>query len=181
MSSSTSVLSETLQSITVTKIRELEKQKKSYNAHKDSVFDSANEKSDSIQARLLTLHKGVKDVADPTDHLTQAELNNIVRWTHQSACDPSVPEEKLLAFEKQLRSYLDQGATKLEFAHLYSRLLTEWIGSSASAEPQLEDPEGSGSGTYANECNSPRNFDLQCCIHTPSRLPESPFNFGDTC
>ena len=145
MASSSSVLSGTLQSITVTKIKELEKQKDSYNAHKDSVFQQANDNSGDVRGRIHVLLKGVKDVRDSTGNETKTRSVNINRWTTQSLYDTSVPESKLLAFEQKLRSHLEQGCTKLDLAHLYSRLLTEWIGSSTSAEAESEDLEGSGS------------------------------------
>ena len=145
MASSSSVLSETLQSITVTKIRELEKQKQSYVAHKKKVIDSAEDESNDIQTRISILSKGIEDTIPRSDYLTRPKLENIARWTHQSVYDPSVPKTKLHDFEDQLRLYLDQGSRKLELAHVYSRLLTEWIKSSSSANIEPEDLEGSGS------------------------------------
>jgi hypothetical protein len=134
MTSSSSILSQTLQSITITKIQELEKQRQSYEQRKNHVLSSADDEAKDLRKKVSHLHAGVKDL----DVWSYDELKNISRWLHQSNYDPSVPDEMLMKFEKELRSRLDIKSRKLELADLYSRLLTEWIDS-----PNLEDTESS--------------------------------------
>lgn len=141
MAPSSSVLSETLQSITVTKIRELEKQKRTYNSRKDKIIEAAN-KEDDLRARLDILLDGSKTLCEKK---TSTERHNIECWLSQSRFDPSISDEKLLSFEEQLLNLLDRGSRKLDLAHLYSRLLTEWIQSPTSNDAELDDPAGSGS------------------------------------
>ena len=144
MASSSSVLSETLQSITVTKIRELEKQKEAYKARKNKILESTDDGSKDVRDRIYALLDGVKDLTDSGNQLVNNELHNIRRWLDQSVYDPSVPEAKLLGFEQHLRCQLDKGSRKLDLAHLYSRLLTEWIDSPATnAEPEGLERSGS--------------------------------------
>ena len=145
MSASSSVLSETLQSITVTKIRELEKQKDSYDTKKTAALDSPDAKSDSVRKRLAALYKAARDNKGLIDLRSNPELSNSLLWIKQSLHDPSVTDAKLLEVEKNFVSRLDQNSRKLDLAHLYSRLLTDWIKSTPETEPELDDLERSES------------------------------------
>jgi hypothetical protein len=136
MASSQSVLSETLQSITVTKISELEKQRNEYTSIKQKIFQSIEDESKDVRVRVSMLIKGVENLRERKDLNYNHELHNIARWLEQSTFDPSVPETKLLGYEKQLRSRLDRGSRQLDLAHLYTRLLTEWIGTPTSADTE---------------------------------------------
>lgn len=146
MASSQSVLSETLQSITVTKITELEKQRNAYTSSKQKIFQSIEAGAEDVRVRLSTLIKGFENLRERKDLDYNHDLHNITRWLEQSSFDPSVPETKLLEYEKQLRSRLDRGSRQLDLAHLYSRLLTEWIGTPTSADSEIDDLEKSDSG-----------------------------------
>ena len=145
MSASSSVLSETLQSITVTKIRELEKQKDSYDTKKTAALDSPDAKSDSVRKRLAALYKAARDNKGLIDLRSNPELSNSLLWIKQALHDPSVTDAKLLEVEKNFVSRLDQNSRKLDLAHLYSRLLTDWIKSTPGTEPDLDDLERSES------------------------------------
>ena len=122
MASSSSVLSRTLQSITVTKIQELEKQRQSYENHKEEALKRAEERS-SVRGRVVSLHYRVKKL----DIWSKDELDNMRRWTDQAEYDPCVSDATLSKFEALLRSKLDIESRKFSLADLYSRLLTEWI------------------------------------------------------
>lgn len=138
MASSSSLLSRTLQSITVTKIQELEKQRTSYEKRKVQVLTSAAQIK-NLRKRVLHLHASVKDL----DIWSNDELENIRRWLHQSEYDPSVPEATLNKFEQQLQSQLEIKSRKLDHADLYSRLLMEWIESSSNGDSESDMVESS--------------------------------------
>ena len=144
MSASTSALSETLQSITVTKIRELEKQKESYNAKKVKAVDAVRT-SEDVRKRLANIWRVLRDNKELVDYHSDSELFNIKFWMKQAIHDPSVTEAKLLECEQELISRLEQNSRKLDLAHLYSRLLTDWIKSSPTAESDLVDLDQSDS------------------------------------
>ena len=57
-------------------------------------------------------------------------VKNIRFWLQQSRYDASVPVEMLDSSERTLRSKLEVQSRKLGLAHLYSRLITEWMDSS---------------------------------------------------
>lgn len=139
------VLSDTLQSITATKIHELEKQKDSYNARKANIRAELANHPDDVRARLDLLIDRVRETADGSDGEIRAHLHNFQLWHDQSEFDPSVSKAKLLASEQYLLEYLEQGSRKLDLAHLYSRLLTEWVQSPNQPESMSDDVEGSGS------------------------------------
>ncbi|KAL2133169.1 hypothetical protein VTI74DRAFT_2805 [Chaetomium olivicolor] len=131
MASPKSVLSKTLQSITVSKIRELESRHKSYEARKREYVAKADAAADE-RDRLACLLEAVKELYPPA--AKDAGLNNLQRWLDQSRYDASIPLSKLASFNRQLRAQLDIQSRKLDMAHLYSRLLTEWMDQ-PSTEP----------------------------------------------
>jgi hypothetical protein len=121
MASPTSVLSKTLQSITLTKIKELESRRNSYEARKRDFLDKANAAADQ-RDRLAYLLDAFKELYPGA--AKDRSLANIERWLVQSRYDASIPVSKLASFDEQLRSKLDIQSRKLDMAHLYSRLLT---------------------------------------------------------
>ena len=121
MASPTSVLNKTLQSITLSKIRELETLRKSYESRKREYLAQADVAA-TEQNRLTCLLTAVEELYPPA--AKDDSLSNIQRWLDQSQYDASIPESKLVSFSQQLRSKLDIQSRKLDMAHLYSRLLT---------------------------------------------------------
>ncbi|EEP76423.1 predicted protein [Uncinocarpus reesii 1704] len=134
MAAQNSVLSQTLQALTTTKIEELEKQRQTYEAAKNKILASARDAGDDIRERIARLYKGALEL----QLLQEFELQNMVRWLDQSRYDPTVPESMLVSFETELRSSLDRHTRKLDLADLYSRLLIEWVSSPGSNEPEPE-------------------------------------------
>jgi hypothetical protein len=141
MSSSTAALSRTLKNITLTKIRELEKQRKTYAQSKNSVLEAAKKVDDDPRAKIALLLKGVEDL-NPSSS-SEVDLSNIRRWLEQSRFDSTIPEAMIHQFEEQLRSQLHVQTRRLDLGALYSRLLTEWLNPTESSDEQVsfEDPE----------------------------------------
>ncbi|OLN96267.1 hypothetical protein CCHL11_04489 [Colletotrichum chlorophyti] len=121
--SSSSILSETLRSITVTKIRELEKQRAQYESRKIKILDAAKE-CNNQQERIGCLLRGVKELYRGREG--DASIDNVDGFLAQSRYDASVPSRMLQDAEDLLRSKLEVQSRKLGMAHLYSRLVTEW-------------------------------------------------------
>jgi hypothetical protein len=121
MASPTSVLSKTLQSITLTKIRELESRRNSYETRKRSFLDKANASTDQ-RDRLASLIEAFKELYPGA--AKDGALANTERWLTQSRYDASIPTSRLASFDQQIRAKLDIQSRKLDMAHLYSRLLT---------------------------------------------------------
>jgi len=121
MATPKSVLSKTLQSITLSKIRELESRHKSYEDRKRAHLDKADAAGDE-RDRLACLLNAVKELYPAASK--DADLDNIQRWLDQSRYDATIPESMLASFNRQLRAKLDIQSRKLDMAHLYSRLLT---------------------------------------------------------
>ncbi|KAK4190306.1 hypothetical protein QBC35DRAFT_542418 [Podospora australis] len=131
MASPKSVLSKTLQSITLSKIRELESRHKSYEDRKLAFLTRVDAASDE-RDQLAILIEAFREL-DPGAH-DDPSLANVERWLSQSRYDASIPVSKLASFGRQLRLKLDHQSRKLDMAHLYSRLLTEWMDQ-YSAQP----------------------------------------------
>lgn len=119
MASPQSVLSKTLQSITLSKIRELEWRQKSYEDRKRDYVAKADAAADE-RDHLACLMEAVKELSGSRN----TGLANFQRWLDQSRYDASVPMSKLASFSQQCRDELDIQSRKLDMAHLYSRLLT---------------------------------------------------------
>ncbi|GAB1313113.1 hypothetical protein MFIFM68171_03323 [Madurella fahalii] len=124
MASPKSVLSKTLQSITLSKIRELESRHKSYEDRKREYLDKADAAADE-RDRLACLVDAVRELYPAA--AKDPGLTNLERWLAQSRYDASIPMSQLASFNHQLRAKLDIQSRKLDMAHLYSRLLTEWM------------------------------------------------------
>ena len=163
MSTSSSALSQTLQSITSIKLHELSKKKSSFNARKAQVLaqvDEIDNERDKIIFLLTSIAKvqganASKELADfeayELDQLLGGGLSstNIRHFLKQSQYDPSIPPSLLPELEKTLRQLLDQKTEKFDYADLYSRLLTEWLKSdatkateSATSDSPVDEGEG---------------------------------------
>ncbi|KAK4119982.1 hypothetical protein N657DRAFT_649554 [Parathielavia appendiculata] len=124
MASPKSVLSKTLQSITLSKIRELESRHKTYEARKREYLAKVDAAADE-RDRLACLIDALRELSPAATK--DVSLSNLKRWLDQSRYDASIPVSKLASFNRQLRAKLDIQSRKLDMAHLYSRLLTEWM------------------------------------------------------
>ncbi|KAL2265609.1 hypothetical protein VTJ83DRAFT_6709 [Remersonia thermophila] len=135
MASPTSVLSQTLQNITLSKVRELESRRKSYEDRKRAYLAEADGAADE-QARLACLLKAVKELYPAADK--DKSLRNMERWLDQSAYDASIPVSTLAGFGRQLRTMLDIQSRKFSLAHLHSQLLTEWMNQPPSQDQDAD-------------------------------------------
>jgi hypothetical protein len=125
MAPPTSVLSKTLHSITLTKIRELEKLRKSYEDRKAAILSEVDNVDSDQHARIAKLLAGVRDLSPKSSK--NPEVSNIEKWLEQSRYDTSISEAMLNSYEQELRSKLNVESRKMDLANLYSLLLTEWM------------------------------------------------------
>jgi len=135
-------LSKTLQTLTLTKIREIDKQRQKFETKKQAILDKANATNDQ-RLRVSCLLSGIK-VSIPSAS-TDTSLSNIRRLLDQSHFDGSIPSEMLESFEKQLRKKLENQSCKLSLANLYSQLMTEWMNPAPSDPQQPETSESEDS------------------------------------
>ena len=119
-----SVLSKTLQSITLTKIDEIKKLQQKYEDKKQGILHEADA-TDDIRKRIELLLSGELSL-NPTS-AGEASIQNMNRFVEQSRYDSSISVSMLDSFERQLREKLEVGSQRLTLANLYSRLLTEWM------------------------------------------------------
>ncbi|KAK8135361.1 hypothetical protein PG984_003301 [Apiospora sp. TS-2023a] len=124
-----SVLSRTLQSISVTKIREIEKERARYEESKRGVLAKADRFPEDRRNRIATLLYGVWEHCP--DVMWVNQVKNINHWLQQARFDASVPAEMFKTWEELLRSKLEVQSRKLGLAYLYTRLVTEWMNPSA--------------------------------------------------
>lgn len=136
MAQPTSILSQTMRSISLTKIRELEKRRGRYESQKNKVLAAAEKHPDNIRERITELLSGVKSL-HLEDWAGDPSFNNIDLWLQQSKYDASVPYQLLQSYETVLRSKLDVQSRRLDLGRLWSRLVTEWMDSTT---PMAETP-----------------------------------------
>ncbi|KAK8001945.1 hypothetical protein PG991_014167 [Apiospora marii] len=133
-----SVLSRTLQSISVTKIREIEKERARYEESKRAVLAKADRFPDDPRGRVATLLHGVWEVCP--DLMWVNQVKNIKHWLQQAQYDASVPADMFKTWEELLRSKLEVQSRKLGLAYLYTQLVTEWMNPSAPMSQETPVP-----------------------------------------
>jgi len=139
MAAESTFLSQTLQSITTTKMREQSKRRQHFEARKSELLQDADS-AVSQQTRLKVLLSGFdnhstsnKGVWYIDDERKQA-VQNATRYLEQSFHDPSVSLDILQDFENGFRAKLDQESQRNTFADLYYRLLEGEL--TLSAQPR---------------------------------------------
>lgn len=182
MSSSAGILSQTLQSITNTKISELRQQRQTFAALKSKLLASLEDVAEP-EARVRLLHaeiagctpesgKKLDDFqdADLGGNAGNLSLKNIRRFVDQSRYDLSVPESLLREWEQQLRLLLDQRTRKLNYADLYARLLTEWLADTSAA---ITPPPEAASGEKGESSEEPFELVAQTKLQQLREMFES--------
>ncbi len=135
---SNTALSQTIQSLTLSKIRELKKLRDAYESHKAEIFNVAQNCADQ-HGRLNHLLAGTKELYPGASR--DVTIRHIEQWLDQSKYDSSIPPEMLQGFEKTLMAKLDAHSRKLSLADLYARLLTEWMNPSSGDQRSEENPD----------------------------------------
>jgi len=152
MASSGSVFSETLQTITTTKLEELAKSRITFEEQYKTLIISIQHEADPLK-RLELLVDGVKTCLEvitaprknaedgrlgrvvpggtPNFRL-ETDLKNLDRFLEQVRNDPSVSPKMLDDWEKTLLQYLSCQSSKYTYADLYGKLVTEWLSSERS-------------------------------------------------
>jgi len=167
MSSSRSVFSETLQSITTTKLEELSKKRAIFEDQKAQIHRDAELETDELKKLRLILN-GVKKCfsvktttrkgsagqgyagsiisRSTNDPRLKVKLKNIERFLEQARYDPSVSSKLLRDWEDSLIQALNVQSLKYQYASLYGGLVTEWLSadkaSMASSGGDSEMSEG---------------------------------------
>lgn len=131
-----SAFSQTLNSITTTKLELLSKQHADFTSYKTEILYSVKNAHDPREKVRLLLD-GIKswrgtDTSGPSSVNSHSEyLRNVERFLFQAQQDPSINESCLSEWEDNLTQSLETEKVKFEYAELFGRLLTEWIASSA--------------------------------------------------
>jgi hypothetical protein len=133
---SSEVLSQTLSTITVIKLAQLEKQRADYESQKRQLLDAVASEKDTRQ-RVKALLDGTKKLPSMTSN-PLISLDNLSRFVEQSEHDPSVSEYFLRDYEATLRNGLDVQSNKYEFASLYGKLVNEWTSAGKADEEGFE-------------------------------------------
>ncbi|KAK2801455.1 hypothetical protein FQN51_005349 [Onygenales sp. PD_10] len=143
---SSNALPHALQSITATKITELNKQRALYESRKAAILNEADQQP-NLREKVRVLLEGVTrikgfpddgldktDNEDETSHFEfesdlwdRSGYRNIRRFLLQSKYDSSISQAMLLQWEEKLKRELELRSIKHEHALFFSRLVTEWL------------------------------------------------------
>jgi hypothetical protein len=153
MDTNSSFLSQTLQSITTTKMREQDKRRKTFEARKADILEEAHAESGE-RDRLLKLLAGFKQLSSSNkgiwylDEDRKKMISNAGRYAEQSFYDPSVSNAVFQQFEGDFRQKLDQESQRFTFAELYYRLLSEWTDTNSKPIEESEKKEEELDGSF---------------------------------
>ncbi|ESZ93996.1 hypothetical protein SBOR_5617 [Sclerotinia borealis F-4128] len=134
------VFSETLQSITTTKLAELSKKRHHFETQKEALSIKLNHELDQ-RKKLQLLLNGVKQsfaiqtsvtkkrTLDNGTKLSPVELlvKNLEKFIAQAEYDPSISDKALEQWEKYLLRHMNVQSSKYQYAALYGELVTEWL------------------------------------------------------
>jgi len=153
---STSAFSQTLNSITDTKLQVLSKQHTDFATHRDGVLSRAKQASD-LRERIrillgginsLHIKGGIEELVDdqpatPISTLaaSNADIHNINLFLDQVRQDTDVGKSLLDGWEEKLTDIFRKETIKFEYAELFGKLLIQWVsGSGADATGVVEAP-----------------------------------------
>lgn len=139
-------MSETLRSITSTKIQELKKQREQYEASKSQILHDAKPYHDELDRTAILLdgacrHAGVpatEDDGSTSDSFRSSDAahrrRNQQMFLRQAKKDPSLGSHLVHDIQNDLLDYFELKSVQHEHAHFFSQLVTEWLSSSADEE-----------------------------------------------
>lgn len=148
MSSGGSVYSQTLHSITHTKLSELAKKKSTFEGQRRQTLAGAEQEEDGT-AKVRILADGLKACSSistsngrvvrgaSNNPRLEIDLKNLDRFLAQARYDPSVSPAVVDSWQHTLLRHFEVQSLKFDFASLYGQLKTEWLSAkqkSASKE-----------------------------------------------
>jgi len=150
-----SAFSQTLNSITDTKLQVLSKQHTDFAAHRDGVLSRATQATD-LRERIRILLGGINSLhikggielvggrpATPISALaaSNADIHNISLFLDQVRQDTDVGKSLLDGWEEKLTDIFRKETIKFEYAELFGKLLIQWVSESgADATGVVEAP-----------------------------------------
>jgi hypothetical protein len=186
-------LSQTLHSITLTKIRELEKLTASYQSRKKTVLDKVSEHGLDQRGRIACLIEGLQKLHP--SYLFDSDVSNISRFNSLAEYDASLGPELLDSYEERLQSHLEIRSREQGLAALYSQLLTEWMEAKTNSDDEVENEDDSSDNfevierqkqrlqelcdKFEEVCFTPQHTDKDLIIKTLTMLYEDAGKKGD--
>lgn len=164
---SPSALPQTLTSITITKLAELQKQRNAFESRRDLILAAADAEP-SLHARVKILLKGClrengAPIASDSDlfrknaKLKQKAENqnllNMARLLQQAGADPCISDGIMKGWEVELRKMIELKGRKYTHAQFFSELVKQWLVDPTILDPNAEAEGGkddSGSSTASS-------------------------------
>ncbi|KAF4471409.1 hypothetical protein FALBO_1676 [Fusarium albosuccineum] len=131
---SSSIVSQTLKSITSVKLKQISKQKTAYEAAKVELLEATDGKTNPERARTLVEGAAKLPAMAPLTSNYNICLDNLKRFLEQAELDMSVSPHLMERYERSVRTELERNSEKYRYAELYGKLVKEWISSRPSAD-----------------------------------------------
>lgn len=134
-----SSLTQTLNSITATKLQVLSKQHTDFNSHSEKILSSLKDNQTSLQ-RVQLLVDGLESWCrnSTASSFSGTYLQNVKSFLIQAKLDPTIGGAIVNEWETNLKKAFHTEKLKFEYAELFGKLLSEWI---ASSDPTAADVE----------------------------------------
>lgn len=136
---SSSSLTQTLNSITATKLQVLSKQHADFNSQSEKTLSSLKDAKTSLQ-RVQFLVDGLESWCQNSiaSSFSGPYLDNVKSFLIQAKLDPTIGETIVNEWDTNLMKALHTEKLKFEYAELFGKLLNEWIGSSDRCSADVE-------------------------------------------
>ncbi|RPA89133.1 hypothetical protein L873DRAFT_1723179 [Choiromyces venosus 120613-1] len=166
-------ISQTLNSITNTKLQVLSKQHSDFAAHRDKTLTQAEQATDRHE-KIRILLEGinswhVKGGAEPvgdrsaapsyTIASSSADIVNISLFLNQARQDPSVGKPLLVGWEEKLTDTLRKETKKFSYAELFGKLLMQWVSGSGAEATGAAVPEAASDGVEMDDSATTSDFE----------------------
>ena len=151
MASNSSIHSQTLHSITHTKLNELAKRRAVFEQQRLRIIDTVQKETNAVK-KVEVLAEGLKacfPIATSNGRVVRGasnnprleiDLKNFDRFLAQARYDPSVSSEALRQWQQTLLRHLEVQSLKYEYASLYGQLTTAWLDDK-KAQPTSDDSD----------------------------------------
>lgn len=127
---SSDILSQTLNSITSTKLEQVAKQRGNFEEGKSQLLQQVDRQKSQLE-KVKLLQNGIRSLP----FMERGDIgfkSNIDQYLSQAEYDPSVSIRLQKEWEMKLRAEIDAQSLKLEYASLYGSLVEDWVESDTS-------------------------------------------------
>ncbi|KAL6251724.1 hypothetical protein RBB50_001934 [Rhinocladiella similis] len=151
---SSSIVTDTLHSVTSTKIEELRRQHQLFERSKSQTLRKLEANTNKLARTRALLHDacrddGVRLIEDDTaSDVHPSRQQNQQLLLRQAEKDPAIPAHVIEDIHKDLLEHFDHKSLRYEHAQFFSKLVTEWISCSEDSSTSLSGKDILGESSF---------------------------------